>query len=59
MRLRLSTGEERRLTEAGALLPIGAPFFPGVTPIPIAQYAQGAVRDDETGQALHGDPIDA
>lgn len=58
-RLRLSTGEERRLTEAGALLPIGAPFFPGVTPIPIAQYAQGAVRDDETGQALHGDPIDA
>jgi acrylyl-CoA reductase (NADPH)/3-hydroxypropionyl-CoA dehydratase/3-hydroxypropionyl-CoA synthetase len=58
-RIRLSKEDEQRLIDAGALLPMGAPFFPGVTPIPISQYAQGAVRDDETGKAIHGDPIDA
>jgi acrylyl-CoA reductase (NADPH)/3-hydroxypropionyl-CoA dehydratase/3-hydroxypropionyl-CoA synthetase len=57
--LRLTKEEEQRMTAAGQLLPIGAPFFPGVTPLPIAQYAQGAVRDDETGAGIHGDPIDA
>jgi acrylyl-CoA reductase (NADPH)/3-hydroxypropionyl-CoA dehydratase/3-hydroxypropionyl-CoA synthetase len=56
-RIRLSKEDQQRLIEAAALLPIGSPFFPGVTPIPIAQYAQGAVRDDDTGGAVHGDPI--
>jgi acrylyl-CoA reductase (NADPH)/3-hydroxypropionyl-CoA dehydratase/3-hydroxypropionyl-CoA synthetase len=56
-RIRLTPEEERRLVAAGALLPVGSPFFPGVTPIPLAQYAQAAVRDDVTGAALHGDPI--
>jgi acrylyl-CoA reductase (NADPH)/3-hydroxypropionyl-CoA dehydratase/3-hydroxypropionyl-CoA synthetase len=58
-RIRLSKQDEQKLIDAGALLPVGAPFFPGVTPIPIAQYAQGAVRDDDTGAAVHGDPIEA
>ena len=58
-RIQLGKDDEQRLLDAGALLPIGAPFFPGVTPIPLSQYAQGAVRDDETGAAIHGDPIDA
>jgi len=56
-RIQLSEADKKRLVDAGALLPIGAPFFPGVTPIPIAQIAQGAVRDDDTGAAVHGDPI--
>jgi acrylyl-CoA reductase (NADPH) / 3-hydroxypropionyl-CoA dehydratase / 3-hydroxypropionyl-CoA synthetase len=38
------------------LLPIGAPFFPGHTPIPRYQYAFAVVRDPETGAPLHGDP---
>ncbi|AWK86562.1 AMP-binding protein [Azospirillum thermophilum] len=47
------------LAAAGALLPIGSPFFPGATPLPRWQLAQAVVRDAETGAARHGDPIDS
>jgi acrylyl-CoA reductase (NADPH) / 3-hydroxypropionyl-CoA dehydratase / 3-hydroxypropionyl-CoA synthetase len=47
----------RRAAEArDDMLPIGAPFFPGHTPIPRYQYAFAAIRDAETGAPLHGDP---
>jgi acrylyl-CoA reductase (NADPH)/3-hydroxypropionyl-CoA dehydratase/3-hydroxypropionyl-CoA synthetase len=58
-RIRLTSDEEQRLIAHGDLLPIGAPFFPGVTPIPVAQYAQAVVKDEETGEPAHGDPITA
>ncbi|HEU4328577.1 MAG TPA: AMP-binding protein [Roseiflexaceae bacterium] len=51
--------QERRWLEAGELLPVGAPFFPGVSPLPRMQYAQAVVRDTETGAARHGDPQEA
>ena len=51
--------ERARMTEEGALLPVGAPFFPGVTPIPAWQYAHGVIRDPETGAPAHDDPIRA
>jgi acrylyl-CoA reductase (NADPH)/3-hydroxypropionyl-CoA dehydratase/3-hydroxypropionyl-CoA synthetase len=57
-RITLSQEEEQHLMEQGHLLPIGSPFFPGVTPIPMSQYAWAAIRDEETGAARHGDPIE-
>jgi len=50
--------QERMYLETGQLLPIGSPFFPGVTPIPTWQYAQGVIRDPETGAGILGDPKD-
>ncbi|MEQ5787248.1 AMP-binding protein [Erythrobacter sp. NFXS35] len=44
------------LEAAGDLLPMGAPFFPGVTPIPGHQYAFGIARDPDTGQPRFGPP---
>lgn len=58
-RLHLTAAEERRMIDNGMLLPVGAPFFPGVTPLPVAQYAMAAVRDEVTGAPLHGDPVEA
>ncbi len=55
----VDTTQERLLREWQMLLPIGAPFFPGVTPIPTWQYAQAVVRDPERGAGAHGDPIHA
>ena len=51
--------EQGELIEKGDLLPIGSPFYPGFTPIPKYQYAWAAIKSDETGEVLHGDPIDA
>jgi acrylyl-CoA reductase (NADPH)/3-hydroxypropionyl-CoA dehydratase/3-hydroxypropionyl-CoA synthetase len=51
--------QERLMIDQGNLLPVGAPFFPGITPIPQWQYAKGAIRDPDAGGAIHGDPIDA
>jgi acrylyl-CoA reductase (NADPH)/3-hydroxypropionyl-CoA dehydratase/3-hydroxypropionyl-CoA synthetase len=51
--------QERFYLEHGQLLPVGAPFFPGVTPIPQWQYAQAVVRDSISGAAIHGDPQEA
>ncbi|GAB4423136.1 MAG: propionyl-CoA synthase subunit Pcs [Chloroflexi bacterium OHK40] len=52
----ISAEQEQLALKRGDLLPVGAPFFPGITPIPALQYAQGIVRDPETGAAAHGDP---
>ncbi|HUN52498.1 MAG TPA: enoyl-CoA hydratase-related protein, partial [Candidatus Sulfotelmatobacter sp.] len=47
------------LQRQGALLPIGAPFFPGVTPLPTWQFAQAVVRDARTGAYNHAGPAEA
>ncbi len=44
------------LEASGDLLPVGAPFYPGVTPIPRHQYAFGIARDPDTGQPRFGPP---
>ena len=44
------------LEASGDLLPRGAPFFPGVTPLPSHQYAWGVARDPATGAPRHGPP---
>jgi acrylyl-CoA reductase (NADPH)/3-hydroxypropionyl-CoA dehydratase/3-hydroxypropionyl-CoA synthetase len=44
------------LEATGDLLPVGAPFFPGVTAIPKYQYAFGVARDPETGAPRFGPP---
>ncbi|WP_324608196.1 AMP-binding protein [Porphyrobacter sp. AAP60] len=44
------------LEAAGDLLPVGAPFYPGVTPIPRHQYAFGIARDPDTGSPRFGPP---
>ena len=46
----------RVLEAAGELLPVGAPFYPGVTRIPEWQYAFGIARDAETGTPRFGPP---
>jgi acrylyl-CoA reductase (NADPH)/3-hydroxypropionyl-CoA dehydratase/3-hydroxypropionyl-CoA synthetase len=46
----------QRLQAAGQLLPVGAPFYPGVTRIPEWQYAFGIARDAETGAPCFGPP---
>jgi acrylyl-CoA reductase (NADPH) / 3-hydroxypropionyl-CoA dehydratase / 3-hydroxypropionyl-CoA synthetase len=44
------------LEAAGDLLPVGAPFYPGVTAIPAWQYAFGIARDPDTGAPRFGPP---
>jgi acrylyl-CoA reductase (NADPH)/3-hydroxypropionyl-CoA dehydratase/3-hydroxypropionyl-CoA synthetase len=41
----------------GELLPRGAPFYPGVTPLPPWQFAFGVPRDPATGEPRFGAPI--
>ncbi len=55
----VSPVQEQALRGQGDLLPVGSPFFPGVTPVPAWQYAQAVVRDPESGTGAHGDPISA
>lgn len=55
----VTSEQEKMYLETGQLLPVGSPFFPGVTPIPTWQYAQGVIRDPETGAGVMGDPKDA
>jgi acrylyl-CoA reductase (NADPH)/3-hydroxypropionyl-CoA dehydratase/3-hydroxypropionyl-CoA synthetase len=45
------------LLRDGRLLPVGAPFFPGFTPIPEYQYAMAVARDPVTGVPQHDVPI--
>ena len=47
------------LVAAGTLLPVGSPFFPGLTPIPEWQYGHAVVKDPATGANAHGLPRDA
>jgi len=48
-----------RLENEGRLLPLEAPFYPGVTPIPDYQYGMGVAKDPETALPAHGDPVEA
>ncbi|MGA0083821.1 MAG: AMP-binding protein [Steroidobacteraceae bacterium] len=48
--------DARRLQRRGQLLPIGAPFFPGLTPIPKWQYGHAVIKDPLTGAPAHGLP---
>jgi acrylyl-CoA reductase (NADPH)/3-hydroxypropionyl-CoA dehydratase/3-hydroxypropionyl-CoA synthetase len=48
----------RELEARGDLLPVGAPFFPGLTPLPAWQYGQGVIKDPDTGAPQHGEPKD-
>jgi acrylyl-CoA reductase (NADPH) / 3-hydroxypropionyl-CoA dehydratase / 3-hydroxypropionyl-CoA synthetase len=41
---------------AGGLLPRGAAFYPGVTPMPAWQFAFGVPRDAATGEPRFGEP---
>jgi acrylyl-CoA reductase (NADPH)/3-hydroxypropionyl-CoA dehydratase/3-hydroxypropionyl-CoA synthetase len=46
------------LVARGELLPVGAPFFPGFTPLPVWQYGHAVVRDPRTGALAHGLPAE-
>jgi acrylyl-CoA reductase (NADPH)/3-hydroxypropionyl-CoA dehydratase/3-hydroxypropionyl-CoA synthetase len=52
-------GDEARaaMLADGRLLPVGAPFFPGFTPVPEYQYAMAVVKDRVTGAPEHDVPI--
>jgi acrylyl-CoA reductase (NADPH)/3-hydroxypropionyl-CoA dehydratase/3-hydroxypropionyl-CoA synthetase len=51
--------EREQLVANGELLPVGAPFYPGYTPIPAWQFGMGVARDRRTGAPVHGVPRDA
>jgi acrylyl-CoA reductase (NADPH)/3-hydroxypropionyl-CoA dehydratase/3-hydroxypropionyl-CoA synthetase len=42
---------------AGELLPLGAPFYPGITPLPAWQFGYGVPRDPATGEPRFGEPL--
>jgi acrylyl-CoA reductase (NADPH) / 3-hydroxypropionyl-CoA dehydratase / 3-hydroxypropionyl-CoA synthetase len=44
---------------SGALLPVGAPFYPGVTQRPSWQFAFGVAKDQRTGAPQCGVPLTA
>jgi acrylyl-CoA reductase (NADPH)/3-hydroxypropionyl-CoA dehydratase/3-hydroxypropionyl-CoA synthetase len=44
------------LMARGELLPVGAPFFPGFTPLPQWQFGHAVVRDPKSGALAHGLP---
>jgi acrylyl-CoA reductase (NADPH) / 3-hydroxypropionyl-CoA dehydratase / 3-hydroxypropionyl-CoA synthetase len=46
----------KALEANGDLFPVGAPFYPGVSPIPAWQYAFGVARDPDTGAPRFGPP---
>ena len=55
-----ASGEQvEALLTSGDLLPMGASFFPGVTPVPRYQYGYGVPKSLANGQPAHGDPVDA
>ncbi|MFZ9667123.1 MAG: AMP-binding protein [Steroidobacteraceae bacterium] len=59
---RSSTPRSDRISELvkrGDLLPVGAAFFPGLTPIPQWQYGHAVVKDEKTGAPAHGLPKNA
>ena len=51
-----SSEQLTELESAGDLLPVGASFYPGVTPIPSYQYGWGVARSERDGTPEHGDP---
>jgi acrylyl-CoA reductase (NADPH)/3-hydroxypropionyl-CoA dehydratase/3-hydroxypropionyl-CoA synthetase len=52
------SADRASLIASGELLPMGAPFFPGLTAIPRFQFGMGVVRDERTGAPRHGLPTD-
>ncbi|MFZ9903757.1 MAG: enoyl-CoA hydratase-related protein, partial [Steroidobacteraceae bacterium] len=54
-----TTDSVTKLVKQGELLPIGAAFFPGLTPIPAWQWGHAVVKDPATGAPAHGLPRDA
>ena len=50
---------QQQLLADGRLLPWGASFYPGVTPIPEYQYGLGVPRSELDGSPMHGDPDEA
>ena len=58
-RPQFSDDKQSELVQQGKLLNIGAPFYPGKTLLPEWQYAYAVVKDLETGEALHGEPVRA
>jgi len=44
-------------TAHGSLLARGAPFYPGITPLPAWQYAFGVAKDTATGEPRFGAPL--
>ncbi len=57
-RISFDAAERARLIAEGSLLPVGAPFFPGFTPLPVWQFGMGVMRDDWTGAPQHGLPAE-
>jgi acrylyl-CoA reductase (NADPH)/3-hydroxypropionyl-CoA dehydratase/3-hydroxypropionyl-CoA synthetase len=51
--------DRARLLAEGRLLPVGAPFFPGFTPLPTHQFAFAVTRDPQAGGPLHAVPEQA
>ena len=47
------------MVRRGELLPVGAAFFPGLTPLPSWQYGHAVIRDPATGAPAHGLPKDS
>lgn len=50
--------EARHLQRRGELLPIGAAFYPGLTPMPRWQYGHAVIKEPLTGAPAHGLPRD-
>lgn len=48
--------QQQQLIENGQLLPMGASFYPGVTPVPRYQYGLGVARSLVDGSPEHGEP---
>jgi acrylyl-CoA reductase (NADPH)/3-hydroxypropionyl-CoA dehydratase/3-hydroxypropionyl-CoA synthetase len=48
-----------KLIKQGELLPVGAAFFPGLTPMPTWQWGHAVVKDSAIGTPAHGLPKDA
>jgi acrylyl-CoA reductase (NADPH)/3-hydroxypropionyl-CoA dehydratase/3-hydroxypropionyl-CoA synthetase len=59
MRLAREAALAQELIERGDLLPLGAPFFPGVTRMPAWQIGFGIERDPATGAPRFGAPQDS
>ncbi len=55
-RERYDLSDPAAMERAGVLLPVGAPFFPGVDALPGWQYAFGIERNPETGEPGFGPP---
>lgn len=55
-----ANAKQRAALEAqGDLLPLAAPFYPGITPLPRYQYGMGVAKNPQDGSAAHGEPADA